>query len=500
MISADPARGLPRCPRITLLAFCVTLATAACDGSGGSSGAGSPGGSDTASSIGDAHGDGAASDSSGGQQGAAWKTLTSVPPDQVSATFARAVCTYWTACHPELVLHADLASCIKHRAPSTNFITYVQQTDLLLGHLTYDDKAAAACMNAIATSHCGRGQEPWRRVYGPCRQLLAGKIKPGDKCHGQLGKCADGLCAGSGCERVCVKWRQKGESCDPKTFCPGSPNCGGAWRDICGPGLLCHEDTLRCEPVAAGVGKACAPNTCGEGEFCGGAAKTCQPLGKPGGACVASELSCAAGLRCALDVASKSFKCVKKLAAGAACDADAQRKSKNLGNRPCAKGLVCTPAIGLEAGVVPRGQLKTGKCRPIAQPGLACRGSFACAGDGVHCDGATGSENGTCTAHGAEGDPCRPGWSPCGVGLVCEPNKGAKSFFDGVCRKPRGLGDACGSQAKCPATLYCSTAKLCELGPTIGQKCVEDLKGDLRCNDYAHCTGPNLVCAHSCSK
>ncbi len=335
-----------------------------------------------------------------------------------------------------------------------------------LGTLSYDAKAASACLAGFdqMASQCA---QPSSRVRpAECRMLWVDAAEVGKPCAayavGLLCAKKQGFCnpdagntcaplptAGQGCPKA--HWCAAGLVCDgDQCQAPGAVGAACASDDGCQLPLICGPDKKCATPIASG-GACQSTSQCASGLRCAGG--SCAAALALASACLGDQ--CGAGDWCVQT--SLQFVCRSKGKAGEACS----------GAEACADGLFCD----YEGGSV---------CKPLPKLGEKCPG-FACAA-GLSCDATA-----TCVTSPGEGEACTPGASPtCAAGLGCDPGTGK-------CAKPGGVGSTC-LDGQCAPGSYCDylgnppkcAAPKGKDGPCTGQ--------DSACESGLYCDGQSNLC------
>lgn len=290
-----------------------------------------------------------------------------------------------------------------------------------VGTLRYDPVRAQAC----ATDWAARGCGDWATEPQSCQRFLTPAVPLGARCYDGYQECADGVCRGGACPRICVARGGIGEVCVTGTDCQANLYCKAplasgasqcaAWgqeqapcspTQLCGPGLLCVTGACRRLPVAE---QPCLQGRCDEAAFCVSNAD--------GGLCEARR---DAGLGCADDT---------QCGASLVCDATTQQ---------------CVPAVVTAIG---------GECAPQQQ----------CA-NGATCLIEPGQTRGSCQVPRKAGEACRVS-ADCQGHLTCSDGDGGK-----VCGAKKPNGAPCTTSRDCLALSACVSGS-CVALPVLGEAC-----------------------------
>lgn len=225
--------------------------------------------------------------------------------------------------------------------------------------------------------------------------------------------------------------------------CGASGQCSSTFCAL-GPYAVCGT----CQPLPAAGAPCQSQAECGRDLACvkpqGSTPQTqgkCAAWVPMGGACLAGQSTCAAGLVCVGEVVATSTMGTCQPAAsavGAACDAT----RKTMASCDADLGLVCIPTSAMTKGV--------GTCQAIklTKPGEACgpigampiTGYASCEAGGMCKKAAPADLSGTCVAPAADGMPCDSDVTkgpPCLAPAKCVPAKGAPAGTTaGTCTVP----------------------------------------------------------------
>lgn len=239
-------------------------------------------------------------------------------------------------------------------------------------------------------------------------------------------------------------------------------------------------------------GRACDPNNANREALCparsdclsvGGAASTCVPRGARGGVCRGPLRDCDDGVLCL----PSGNNCEAPAAIGESCE-----------RRPCAAGASCVlrepasastcvaigtllgacreaPATPCDGALVCRTVNNQPTCVQETPLGMPCDNSTFCVGTGVCALNAASQL--VCAAAGSEGARCGSSVAqptPCAAGLRC---------IEQLCRRPRGVGEACDGDRGCEDGLAC-LSNVCAVPPS--GRCT--VRGDT-CPTGERCSG-----------
>ncbi|AKF10137.1 hypothetical protein DB32_007286 [Sandaracinus amylolyticus] len=310
-------------------------------------------------------------------------------------------------------------------------------------------------------------------------------VEIGDRCAAELATCAAGygVCLGGLCDalpsegRSCAGTCAPGLVCDEETSRCQTPRLEGEPcdetpfddRSDCAPGLRCVgvcvapraegascERTNECDADLACVDGRCAPARhegcaeCASGEQCGLSIGRCRPRLDEGEACAEND-------ECARELACVRGRCAPRGLVG-------EPGTCEWTETTCAAGLWC----------------EGGTCQPFPGEGEACSELLRLCAEGLEC------VSSRCTALPGAGEPCVEG--ACTSGLVC----GA----DGTCRAAR-LGEACALD-ECEPGTHCdrdvcvadlATGASCRDADECGAPCVPDDTGEESCAPAARAEG-----------
>lgn len=270
----------------------------------------------------------------------------------------------------------DEATCIEASPlSSTTLITTI--ADAKSGLITYDEKAAAACVNVFAGLGC-----TFSDITAPveiCNSVFAGTVATNGACV------VDGECADHG---NCVATDQ---SCDSATAC-----CAGT----------CAVNMTSQSPI----GGPCSDSECVDGAYCShpatGAPVCAAQVSSEGGACDAFD-ACKAPLQCDLGIGTGTGTCKSLPAEGEACETSSLFACNDLRDYCDPTAKVCTHRVDVGADCTNAScagfagcDQTTKKC--VARPSLgdACDDSSA-----GNCLGSLDCVDGTCSA-GPAGMDC----------------------------------------------------------------------------------------------
>jgi hypothetical protein len=351
----------------SVLLLLVAIPSCGRTGMGGAGGAGGGSGSTSGGAVGSAGGAG------GGSGGTGGGSVASIPPADFPATFVDAVCSYGARCG----LMPDKASCVTATAVDPSLTKL--QAGVKAGRLKYDDRAAAACLDAVRSQSCNYSEQ-FALAPQACRDTFLGRVPDGGGCY------VDTECISRSCDL--------GSCTSLETCCAG----------ICGP-------TVSTGP--AGIGAHCMGThfECVDGAFCSSNV-TCQAkagLGQPCDLAVAAE-SCVAGAYCVAHGSNRGT-CGKLPSEGQTCYPTGAGYS-----HACDSMLdYCDSA--------------TLKCVPRIPVGGVCSAYYGAYSDAGCVGDADCDSTGRCVTKGRAGDACDDVNGPqCLGSLLCD--------FSGTCALP----------------------------------------------------------------
>jgi hypothetical protein len=292
---------------------------------------------------------------------------SSVPVGQVKDSEINEICDRLVRCGAV----ADKAFCVA--AYEQIFNDSSLTAGVANGSISYDDKLAGECLDALGGASCDPSSQDNRVEPQACKDAIKGNRHMGDACY------FDTQCSSDSCNIT-------------------NTNCGMA----CCAGT-CNADP----PTAVAIGQSCATAPCVDGAYCN-SAQTCAALVAIGGTCT-GDSDCAYGSVCA---GSTTLACAATPKAGDAC------LMHNGGNDCVVTGLICDStthcAALLDKGATcdPQAPLckedlmcdpTSMKCVNYAADGAACSQTQPCAPPD-HC--AITGTTGTCTAPSPTGTAC----------------------------------------------------------------------------------------------
>lgn len=332
------------------------------------------------------------------------------------------------------------------------------QSRVEVGTLRYDGVRALTCATDWTTRACS----DWATEPLSCLRFVSPAVSLGGRCYDGFQECADSVCRGGGCPRVCGARGGIGEvcvtasDCQPNLYCrppltTGSSQCT-AWgleqapcspTQLCGPGLVCTSGGCRRLPQAE---QACLLGRCDDSSFCvvGADGGQCELRRDAGVACT-DDTQCGVGLVCE----TTRQQCVSAVAAtvGGECAPPQQ----------CPAGATCIVEAGQQVGT----------CLAPKRAGEACRAASDCQGhltcleaDGGHQCGArkpngapcttsrdclalSACAGGACAALPVLGEACSA-MKPCLWGACLDTNDAGA-----VCIEPQGAGQPCRTGGDC---------------------------------------------------
>ncbi len=514
------------------------------DGGGGSGGSQDGGGANGGSGgAGGAGGSGASGGSGGG-----------APPagsvGEFSIKVATAYCNWLKACGKLDDTELDVCLASNLRSTGYSFNTFVVDK-VNAGTMTFVSSKSAACLAAIPTQPCKKGNV----LPAECSGVVVASGMAGVPCEASSDCGATGYCpTGATTCRSCVALGSTGTTCTSATQCQAGLRCitngGGmsacsaprAAGGVCGSSLDCTDagycatfdgGTRTCTPYQ-GVDSPCStsflnPLTCAPGTLCltfdggsawgGKAGQFCSAYRSSGQPCTSVTECGPTGLCPAQDGGPQT--CVARAADGQPCtkasDCVSNKCSttpKTLGgpsalcgyvsnNQPCvvtgtffyssdcAPGSLCSGA----RVVTSDGGMTAGVCKPYSVDGGACTleqtsiySNGSCANASEYCVGGTCSG---ATYAGGLNAPCRT-TSQCQDGFTCKNNDPITG--DGTCVARGVLDAACTASADCANGFYCTTTgRTCQPLSGNNQPCVGT---SLACKSYTSCkgTGSSAVC------
>jgi hypothetical protein len=290
---------------------------------------------------------------------------------------------------------------------------------LLTGGLRYSPLRAQSCADALSTQRCAT----WETLPAECANFLQPILQLGQSCFEGYSGCAEGVCRGNGCPRVCQAPALVDEPCSRD--------------DECQVGLFCKPVPLmpsrgQCARYGT-LGAACVTSTqCAAELSC--VSQRCERLPAPGQSCLDGR--CNVVGFCTADAG----QCVNRRSASEPCDRTFE----------CTVGLVCDLAAHQ---CVPEGVEPGQPCAPEQQcpPGFGCR----------RTDGSTAT---SCEPDGTSGQPCLTS-RDCEPHLMCGDADGGRR-----CQGRLGPGSVCTSNADCQLSASCQLGQCVEL-PLPGASC-----------------------------
>jgi hypothetical protein len=356
-------------------------------GSGGEAGSGAHAGSGGNGSVADA----------GGEPPAP------VPPGELPARFAQAICDSLLDCVGqaklrELTEREDCTTRVAAELAATEF--HPMEDAIASGRVLYDPSELRACLDGVRELGCEVLSDTFPQ---PCDDVLGGNVELGGECAISAECQGTAFCAGAAsgsCPSVCTELLARGAECSA--------------HNECGDGLMCMAGSCDVpsrdgEPCGGDSGKACALgfNCMGSTDVDVGECtdNASVQVGGEGDACEPGGALCVEGLSCVFDGVA-GFHCESYVGAGADCH------------------------LGLP-----------GQC-PVDE----------------YCDAASVMEQGTCRTLPGDGASCVLG-DVCAPGSVC-----VLEAEQPVCRPIRDNGGACGADQACRSA-NCLDGK-CEPPPT----------------------------------
>ncbi len=280
------------------------------------------------------------------------------------------------------------------------------------GTVCFDDAAAAACLDALATLPC---DELLHATLELCMRATRPRLAPGEACVDDR-ECIAGRCVtGASCPGTCEALPAEGEACADLLDCaPGLYCTSGTCRAPqpegapcqavvqCQAGLLCVDGS--CAPGLP-EGERCAPFECDETSYCAVAGNVCRARGGEGASCSEPE-ECLEGLVCSSRIC---------------------RVARGPGD-PCSLASECPQAFGCD-----------GTCVPLPRVGEACDATLGCwEGDCI---------DGTCTRRSAG--------ETCSSDADCEGYCDIDVVFGNECVDRRPAGSSCSFARTCERGLEC---------------------------------------------
>lgn len=212
----------------------------------------------------------------------------SIPVENMSLEFSKAVCSKFFRCCNMAELTEFLskftpqptteAECVTALTPAAEKEPFGYLADrIMAGAVAYDATKAGACFGAIAAD-CSEFTDGWYNQTPACQGVYTGKIADG-------GDCTAGIeCAGAGA--VCNGTLQSGTG-----KCGPLPKENEACPDFeCAAGLACFSDAMGqiCKKPLAD-GQMCASSAECTSGFCDSTAMTCAQKKPDGSACMSYE-------------------------------------------------------------------------------------------------------------------------------------------------------------------------------------------------------------------
>ena len=236
------------------------------------------------------------------------------------------------------------------------------------GQVHYDERAAAACVDALAAISCDLSARDARLEPDACANVFTGTVAQGGPC-GFDEECASARCTPAAlcpddytcCIGTCATpphTAALGDACQIDSDCALDAFCSGAGchalladGESCSASAQCDFDLIcnRPSPTQSGecgrppqLGEACPGHVCGEiGTTCGSGG-TCVELSRPGQPCATDfdcgpREVCTSGLVCAVPP-QLGDPCSASCAVGAWCNADDHGGTCDV---PVANGTLC---------------------------------------------------------------------------------------------------------------------------------------------------------------
>ena len=337
-------------------------------------------------------------DTSGGGGGG---SATPIPLDNLPAALSAAMCGIITDCLGDLyslyMPGQDCTTVNQAQFEDGDFANIKQ--GISDGTVVYDGTKAQACLDAISAAGCSLLTS---RMPAVCKEAVAGTVTNGGDCTFNAEcKEVNAYCKiDATCPGKCSPLEMSGTACTTS--------------DQCQTGLVCGENTKKCEaPVAAA------------------------------GACSDSGAQCVAGLLCKRDSNTATSGTCSEMSQmfiagiGETCDLQ--------GGLYCQTGLACI-LDSINTSTNPPTAVM--KCAAKVASGAPCRYSFPdqCPTD-EYCSGVdlnTVKFDGTCSKLPTVGQTCTEGailGGGCASALVCDANK--------VCKEIHRLDGTCGGASEC---------------------------------------------------
>jgi len=247
--------------------------------------------------------------------------------------------------------YADQASC-----KTAAFVRLQLVADVDSGKVTYDGKAAAACLRILSGASCTEVPD-----MQPCLDTFQGTIANGGACLEDQecvsGNCNTGPCTAACCPGTCQARIALGQRCDAEgafceegAFCKTDPQTGAS---------TCVAPIALGQPCVRGVDQCEAPGSCLPGAVL--SKFTCIRLPRAGQPCPAGVCAAAA------DYCDRTTEtCLPRIAVGESC-----------AKGSCVRYASCNPT--------------TLKCVERAAGGGSCGAAILCVG-GLSC------QDGTCVS------------------------------------------------------------------------------------------------------
>lgn len=332
------------------------------------------------------------------------------------------------------------------------------QARVEVGTLRYDGVRAQAC----ATDWAARACTDWASEPTSCQRFLSPAVALGARCYDGYQECADAVCRGGACPRVCVARGGIGDvcvtagDCQSNLYCrppltTGSSQCA-AWgqeqapcspTQLCAVGLACVSGGCRRLPPPE---QPCLMGQCDDSAFCVATADggLCEARHDAGVACT-DDTQCGAGLVCE----TTAQQCVPAvvMAIGAECSPQQQ----------CSSGATCVIEVGQRLGSCQAPKKAGERCRVAsdcqghltcleADGGRACgprRPNGAACTTSRDCLALSACVGGACAALPVLGEACSAA-KPCLWGACLDTNDAGA-----VCIEPQGAGQPCRTGGDC---------------------------------------------------
>ena len=299
----------------------------------------------------------------------------SVSVDQLKSSEIDALCDRLVRCGDV----ADKAFCVAVYDQLFNDGTL--KADQANGSISYDDKLAGECIDALGGASCDPTTQDNRVEPQSCKDAVKGNRHAGDACYNDL-QCSSGSCniTNTTCGMACCAGTC---AMDPPAAVAIGQSCASA---PCVDGAYC-DGTSTCAALIAIGGTCTTDNACAYGSVCAGTTTmTCTATPKAGDACLQHQ----GGTDCVVTglVCDATTHCVALLDKGATCDPNAPMCKEDLycdttttqcTARP-GDGATCDPNVGCAPPdtCVVTGTATTGTCTAPMANGAACQNDSDC--------------------------------------------------------------------------------------------------------------------------